>query len=1534
MLTALFSSSARADSDGHKLDALWKQYEAARKQDLPQKEQNILTQIKDEAVRQRLAWDFYDAVTRYEDTGTRINWKLRDTLRSVTLKAIEEYNEPIVTFYYQTHEVYDLQEGFLKANEQALKASNNPEFHKRDWSVVNQPYKQVLLENFTNDYEFVAWNRFISEKDKTAESVFKGRYPMEALVEFENLQNEYSYWDREINGRTEELEAFTDKYRDKGVSLLSRQELLTDKFRQLNSEKAAGKDYEELRELCQTFEKDRKASPEKAMAESCTEIAALLKTMESKELSFSILDDILTVKVRNIGKVEVEIKADKKSVFKEALTNPVGSFYAQDTIVCNLQSIPDGSYKIICKGEGEDVSSQWEKYTLSMALKYDASGWWSYAADYQTGEPVADYEKGFRKITGQKKTFQASVSGPNGPRLSNEAKLNAPNIGPFSTPKNLQAVLLTDRTAFNPEETVQFKAILYRRDYSLEAVGAGKKVTFSLLDPKGDEVRSSVLKTNAFGSVAGSFIIPRAERNGTYTLRATVDGKIVAVKSLTVDDFVLPSFNLEFDRHDPVKAGEKVVFSGLLRAYSGHSLAGAEVTYRLSKWHSTVDEGPLKLQSDGRFEVSFDSEPEGYQSYNITVKVVDATGETNEFSNWARVYWHGREEEEKPREYSFDNLSDETHISIRAIAGKKPVWALVELYGLDSKLIDSHLEYFEPKGEAPAEQIFSYEYKAEYPDAITLNVLYFQNSKVYLHSETIRRKDTRYDLPLKFTRFLDTTVPGSSYEFLIATAPGVECAATIFDKSSERISSNEWWLIRPEPYPQRNWYYNNYCGSNHGYGWYGGNRLYMMKSAGAVMMDMVATEESEKDEIVEEFGVFQLADPSLRNTSYDDVESVTVREDFSTTIAWEPFLRSDKKGNISFKFTNSDKLSTFYVQLFAHDKAMKNATLRQEMVVTIPVKISVLDARYLYPEDRWNIRVSLSSILDHDITGTLNVAGTKVEVSVPAMSQAAFELPVVFSPKARKLEFTAAFIPAESDQAGDAVKVKVPIRESYQTITEAHSDVLLAGADKQALIAELREQFVNIPGSEASVREISIKQMLQEALPEYFNTDSENSITLIRTLYAATLAKNLGSKGLSDEELAEVVKRLTDCHKPDGGFAWFSEFESSPIITATILDFCAGLSSRALDIPAELAETLPAAVNYLDKKYFAKEEHPLWRGGLSMEQYLYVRSLYPAVKFTEKPDSKWSKEARKYLVPTGDRGLQYSVFAKARRMKTLQALQASEDGLSLARKLGVSLGTKSRLRKSLEADTRSLVQYAVRHRSGAVYYPNAVMPWRGLLESELYAHSLICDLLASRGENELAEGIRLWLMLQKETQQWGADPGTVNALASVRDASPATLETRVVALSGSARLPFAQIQAAGNGFTIEREWYKVDKNGGRTALKKGDTIEVGDKVVAVAKIWNEENRSFIHITIPRPACLTPQNQLSGYFGWNAWRSVGIDRTEYWFETYPEEKTAVEETFFVSQSGRFHSGVPEIESLYAPHYRANGTSGIEIVTKSR
>ena len=81
LIAPLMKANPAPDKDGHVLTALWKQYEEANKADRPQKEADILSKIKAEAVKQRLAVDFYDAAVKYVESVQRRDWKKRDELR-------------------------------------------------------------------------------------------------------------------------------------------------------------------------------------------------------------------------------------------------------------------------------------------------------------------------------------------------------------------------------------------------------------------------------------------------------------------------------------------------------------------------------------------------------------------------------------------------------------------------------------------------------------------------------------------------------------------------------------------------------------------------------------------------------------------------------------------------------------------------------------------------------------------------------------------------------------------------------------------------------------------------------------------------------------------------------------------------------------------------------------------------------------------------------------------------------------------------------------------------------------------------------------------------------------------------------------------------------------------------------------------------------------------------------------------------------------------------------------------------------------
>ena len=1567
ILSIICMSAFAKDDQGHTLTALWKSFYTAMNEDKPQDQQKILENIKKEALSKKLAWDYYDACQQYVQVRSRSNWKLYDELQEAFRKEIEAFPAPVAAFYMKMGENSQEMLEFVRKNKAALESARNDEFYEKDYRINGQLYSEVLLQYLHNDYEYALWSLFFQRQESPEfTDLVKGKYPEEAFAEYTRID----WMDRDK--QEDSLTSYAGRYSGKAVALMARQDLLSRYFDDLR-DKGTSKDYISLRDACENFirERDSFSGMERVIAKLCNDPDGLLETLNSKAIGYKIEDGAVEVFLRNLPSVTFQLLQDKKVTWQTELKNPTGSYYVTDTVRFNLPVMDDGLYDVHCFNGKTVRDDEYERFSVSCAIRKDASGCSLYAADYKTGEPLGKVEL-VVEDENDKEVARTSVDTSDGfAALGNDilsqlqqryrsrevyvmykdeqgylhrSRGNYVNFGDereYNPDENqLHARLITDRSAFNPDETVYFKALLYSGVYTLKNCPAGQKVTARLEDARGQEIGSKELVTNEFGTVAGEFVLKRGDRNGMYRLEIRQGNRILDTRSLRVDDFVLPTYELIWN-HERVfyRPVDKIEFKGTLLSYSGHGLGAANVTYTLRRDWEDIVTGILPLDGNGNFSIEADvPDNDDYISFSLEIKVVDGTGETKTFESSCHV----QKKPEEPKEFFFKKLDAEDGISVKAVAGGKRTWMVTSLYGPGNVLLEKRLVEFAPENGEPAQTEISFPYKDSYPDAITLYLLYFQNGRNYSYTTEARRPDTRYDMPLKVTRFSDETLPGRTYTFIISGLPGTEAAATIFDKSTENISSNTWRILRASQIPAASVASRTINGTDncdagmYGPVFYRGGGRIMYKAAsraGGVMMtesavayNMAITDDAlpmgAMDMVDEE--AFEVEEEMAMPEAAPEAGAGYVRENFANTIAWEPFLLADENGDIRLRFTNADKLSTYYVQLFAVDKNMHNAVLRRQMVVTLPVKVAVVEPLYLYRDDQYTVAATLSNSKAQDISGEVEISlygradyqnapllsTYKEKVTVPASSALNFSHGITV-PAADSLGILIKFTADNDDFGSDALFTAIPVYEPAQTLTEAHSSLLFTTDNRDDIIARLRSQFVNVPGSAATVREISIFQMLGEAIPQKIDISSNNMICLLDSYYANYLLEKMGQGVLSAEEKEDVMKRLMSCKKADGGFSWFPEMDSSPILTAVLLE---KFALMGLDVD-------PATVEYLDAQFFHKEKRPYWYGGISMAQYAYVRALYASVPFSRKgiDNKEWKafkKAFKQYMVPAKVRGLNGQILAKAFRIKTLQLLYESQEGLRLAKDWGIKLFSESRMRKSLEKDLASLVQYAQPHVSGGQYFPNAVMPWRGQMESELYAHSLLCDLLDRYGYPDISNGIRLWIMVQKETQQWASDPGYIQALGSVLSGPQEILDTKVIALSATFSKPFEQIKATGNGFTIQRKYFLGDKE-----LKDGDVVHVGDRIRAEYSLWSEENRSFVVMRAPRPAGLRPVQQLSSYT-WMCYRSVKAESTEFWYEAFAEEKQTVTEEFYVTQQGSFRSPVADIECLYAPHYRAN------------
>ena len=1576
-----------AQSDGHILTDLWKQYDKAKKADLPKQEANLLKQIKEQAAAKRLPVDFYDAATEYVNTVLRRDWKQRATLNADLEKEVKAFDDPVVTFLWMaewnstsTDNLWD----YYNSNKDRFTGCNRA-LHRGVDGVLNGSMKPFIR----SDKEWALWyltaRRYSSEVGATAalQEEVKDVYPNEGILEYFLLGRKT--WTEAR--RAEEKKAYEDlanKYQGKAFSVYPRAQLLRLRFNQLKKDKAGGEDYKALYADAQALEKERAAykGEEKTLVNGCAYPATLIGTLTDKNLTVRFNGKEALVILQNLTGANVTLRSDKKTVKTWKLKNTAASFYVADTLKIKLPVLEDGDYTLEGqngKQSGQDFYSQ---YTLSLAHRADSRGRCIYVADYETGVPLRTVTlkllkngkevasssvklDGFtplpQALTGHmtNKNSGYELVAENGSRKSRSLYLGWYYDGKDYSDYT-RCNIYKDRGAYNPGDTLQFKAIVFKGSpqKGFEPI-KGRKVEIRLHDSEDNILETLELKTNEWGSASGKFVLPKGLRNGRFELEVVGLG----YDWFRVDEFVLPTFDVHFDAQQKLLlAGDQATVSGSIESYSGHPLSGARLHMVVKRYDGVVWENDVPIAPDNTFKAEFGVSSTGY--HNVELTVTEATGETHSFSDSFLVAddislrasvdgeadadltatsdpesWYWRQNSPKcvvnslrvnarvklvsmgdelsvPIRYSYKlmdaaekviatgqaktgdvlplTLPADGYYVLHAVAevvradGSKALgevklrifciqpnsrklgkdvkrvflpgplkvaagkavearlgtaegdaWAIVTLYGEELKVLEHKTIHVKDGGI----EALSFAYKDEYPDAVRLQVFYFIHGQAIQFGREYRREKDKFSLPLEFTRFQDKGYPGVDYSFTVKTGTGTEVLAAAWDKSIDAISANYWSLVSTREFSVEEASISSICGrvgsrTIIAYGYRNGA---VAKAAGGANTELMAV--AEESAVMDDAVPFQMAE---EKPSFGDWGEVSIREKFSSALTFQPHLYPQADGTLEVKFRTSDKLSTYYVRVYAHDKQMHNAVAQKELVVSLPVKVSLLEPRYLYVGDRYEAVVTVSSISDEAVSGVL------------------------------------------------ALKV---------------------GDQEQALA-------VTVPAG--------------GTVSHAFPVTADSSVI-----------PSTSSVIPSEVEGSQLLDKILSCRNADGGFGWFEGMTSSPIITAILLERFALLRDRGFEVP----DGLEKAVKFLDKCCF-DDERPVYCGYLSDAQYMHVRALYSEVPFEVKPVSErekkrmkeFTKDAKAYLLPSkkAGRGLSGQILAKARRLLTLRNLAERDGGLALVKAWGISANSKSKLTSSMKADVASLKEYAVEHRDGGWYYPNAVMPWRGLLESEAYAHALLCQLLSSVIPSEvegslsaadIADGIRLWLMLQKETQKWDAEPAFIDAITAILDGSEAVLQTRVVVLSGTYEAPFKDIKATGNGFTIGRKFYRDGEE-----IHPGDTVKVGDRIKAVYSIWNAENRSFVKVTAPREASLTPVNQLSGYLGYGfiaprggivtwrfrpqGYRNVKAGATEYFFDTYPEENTTLSEEFFVERAGVFQAPVLEIESLYASHYRAN------------
>ena len=219
------------------------------------------------------------------------------------------------------------------------------------------------------------------------------------------------------------------------------------------------------------------------------------------------------------------------------------------------------------------------------------------------------------------------------------------------------AQIFLDRKIYRPGQIVYFKVIATGIKGETQKVKTLEKVklNITLNDTNGEELQTLKLTTNEFGSVNGSFTLPKNKLNGNFNIEVDNDDdnakyNISGYEDFQVEEYKRPKFEVTFEPiKDEYKYGQTIELKGKAMMFSGVALSNSTVNYEIKKqnirwryfwWYPRGNDnensilGTAKTNEKGEFsikvELKKDETLEGIQidNYAINASVTDINGET------------------------------------------------------------------------------------------------------------------------------------------------------------------------------------------------------------------------------------------------------------------------------------------------------------------------------------------------------------------------------------------------------------------------------------------------------------------------------------------------------------------------------------------------------------------------------------------------------------------------------------------------------------------------------------------------------------------------------------------------------------------------------------------------------------------------------------------------------------------------------------------------------------------------------------------
>ncbi len=534
---------------------------------------------------------------------------------------------------------------------------------------------------------------------------------------------------------------------------------------------------------------------------------------------------------------------------------------------------------------------------------------------------------------------------------------------------------------------------------------------------------------------------------------------------------------------------------------------------------------------------------------------------------------------------------------------------------------------------------------------------------------------------------------------------------------------------------------------------------------------------------------------------------------------------------------------------------------------------------------------------------------------------------------------------------------------SYYAASLEHEIATISPEIKEAAKRWANEQTADTLLENALLRNQDLKNIILTETPWAANADN---ISLRRRSLARTFDEL--QSGARERNLEERLARL---QREDGGFGWFPNMPSSRDITSGITTMLLRLNSMTGKTPA--TNITDKAIKYLDGKVaqeiaeMKKEEKKGIKPSVLGSHLDYLNIL----RMNKGKLSAQASANRKYLLPILQK--HYSDFNITAKAKA--ALVLSDAGYT----------------KEAMTVLKSILEHTVSDKAKGIYFDsfNAPSFWNSYkIPTQVAALEAVRTL--TPGDKATQEGMLTWILQSKRTQGWETALNTADAVYALLSATktgtspvhfgtarPAnfslnlqngksidimqnakTADEKAVGyvrsdfsfgeLKSSPKsvsisktdggmswggiysrylAPAQNVEKGGGELTVNREYFLV-KDGRETALANGASIKTGDRVRVRYTINAARDFDYVSLADPRPACLEPATQISGYtYNNGEWFYLAVrDASQALFlESMKKGKHIITLDFHADRKGTYLAAPASVQCLYSPEFagRSNG-----------